>query len=172
MFLEMQANPAKWQDEPIIKIGNNDIRRILNASDNFVSFNAMFDAQTGIYKLQNQVTTSYEKKANERNKFDKEIINIDERVNVLMQVFTGKFLAVFPVPGDANHKWVSLDDAGLLGTEGETFAKNSLTGFLAAAQKNDAATATALLNKLKQYQETEGAKIIPPKYTPRFYITT
>lgn len=160
MFLDMQVNPAKWQDEPIIRIANPELRRTLNISGNYASFRSLFDA-SGNYRLGALVTGAYEKKPNQRNKLDKEIMNVDERVNILMEVFSGNFLTIFPVPDDSNHKWIALKDAALLGTEGEVFAKNSLTGYLAAVEKRDWVAANGLLNRLVQYQQKEGVKIIP-----------
>jgi cytochrome c-type biogenesis protein CcsB len=169
MFLDMLVNPSKWQDEPIIKIANPELRRMLNITENYASFGTMFDA-AGKYRLGDLVTAAYEKKPNQRNKLDKEIMNVDERVNILMEVFTGNFLTIFPVPGDDNHKWISLKDATILGTEGETYARNSLTGYLAAVQKKDWVAAADLLKRLSQHQQTEGAKIIPPAAKINFEV--
>ncbi len=169
MFLDMHVNPGKWQGEAIIKIGNPELRRMLNVSGSYASYNAMFDA-SGNYKLGEMVTAAYEKKANQRNKFDKEVMNVDERVNILHSVFMGNFLTVFPVPGDENHKWVGINEARILGTEGETFAKNNLTGYLAAVQKRDWVAANGLLDRLANNQQTLGAKIIPPKAKINFEV--
>ena len=161
VFLDMQANTEKWKDIAIIKVAHSDLRRLLNAKGDFVSFNNLFDPVNGQYKLNELVAASYEKKPNERNKYDKEVMNVDERANIMMEVFQGNFLTILPVPGHDNHKWISLKEANLLGTEGEAFAKNTISNYFASVQKNDWATATTLLNQLKNYQQTQGAKIIP-----------
>ena len=161
VYLDMQVNPEKWKDIPVIKVANSDLRKLLNANGNFVSFNSLFNPVSGEYKLNQLVAATYEKKPNERNKYDKEIINVDERANIMMEVFQGDFLTIFPIPGDDNHKWISLKDSKLLGSEGETFAKNTITNYFSSVQRNDWATATTLLNQLKIYQQTQGVKIIP-----------
>jgi cytochrome c-type biogenesis protein CcsB len=161
VFLDMQANTEKWKDIPIIKVANSDLKNLLNANGDFVSFNSLFDPVSGQYKLNQLVTASYEKKPNERNKYDKEIMNVDERANIMMEVFQGNFLTILPIPDDDNHKWISLKEANLLGSEGETFAKNTIGNYFVSVQRNDWATATNLLNQLKKYQQTQGSKIIP-----------
>lgn len=161
VYLDMQVNPEKWKDIPVIKVANSDLKRFLNASGNYVSFNSLFNPVSGEYKLNQLVAATYEKRPNERNKYDKEIINVDERANIIMEVFQGNFLTIFPVPGHDNHKWISLKDAKLLGSEGETFARNTISNYFSSVQRNDWATATTLLNQLKNYQNTQGAKIIP-----------
>ncbi len=170
VFLEMQVNPEKWKNIPVIKVGNSDLRRMLNADGNFVSFNALFDSSNGSYKLNQLVAASYEKKANQQNKYDKEVINVDERANILMKVLTGSFLTIFPVPAHDNHKWISLEEAKLLGNEREIFAKNTISNYLTSVQRNDWATAGTLLTQLKNYQKTQGAKIIPSKTKINFEV--
>lgn len=160
VFLDMQVNPQKWADVQIIKVANPEFRKMLNASGNFVSYNMLVDANTGNYKLSNLVTSAYEKKANQRNKLDKEVINVDERLNILMSVFSGNFLTIFPVPGDSNHKWINIGESNLLGAEKETFAKSTLTGYLSSVAQGDWTEATTLLNKLRSFQQVEGSKIL------------
>ena len=170
VYLDMQTNPEKWKDIPVIKVANSDLKRFLNASGNYVSFNALFNPANGEYKLNQLVAATYEKKPNERNKYDKEIINVDERANIMMEVFQGDFLTIFPVPGHDNHKWISLKDSKLLGSEGETFAQNTISNYFSSVQRNDWATATTLLNQLKNYQNTQGAKIIPSATKVNFEV--
>jgi len=160
VFLDMQVNPQKWANVPIIKVANPELRKMLNANGNFVSYNMMVDQNTGNYKLRDLVTAAYEKKANQRNKLDKEIINVDERLNILMSVFSGTYLTIFPVPGDSNHKWINIGEANLLGSEKAAFAKNTITGYLGAVAQGDWTNATTLLGKLKSFQKSEGAKIV------------
>lgn len=163
VFLDMQANPQKWANVAIIKVANPELRKTLNANGDFVSFNSLVNQSTGTYKLSEMVTAAYEKKANERNKFDKEIINVDERVNILMTVFSGNYLTIFPVPNDASHNWINISEANLLGAQWETFAKNTLSGYLGAVAHGDWVNASAMLGKLSSFQQTEGAKIVPSK---------
>ncbi len=163
VFLDMQVNQQKWANEAIIKVANPELRKILNASGDYVSYNALIDQSTGKYRLSELVNTAYQKKANERNKFDKEIINVDERANIMMEVFRGNFLTVFPVPGDDNHNWVSLAEASLLGAEGEKFARSIIENYYSAVAQSNWASAKAVLQRISSFQETEGAKIIPNK---------
>ncbi len=170
VFLEMQANPEKWRDIPFIKVANADLRRLLNAKGNFVSFNSLFSPVNGEYKLNQLVSEIYRKKPNERDKYDKEVINVDERANILLAVFQGDYLVILPIPGDENHKWISLKDAKLLGSEGETFAKNTITNYYASVKRNDWAAANSLLTQLKNYQHQLGGKIMPSATKVNFEV--
>ncbi|MDX8340199.1 cytochrome c biogenesis protein CcsA [Draconibacterium sp. IB214405] len=162
VFLEMQANPEKWKNIAIIKVGNPELRRMIGITGKYASFNSIVKPrEMGGYILSSAVQAAYNKESNTRNKFDKEIMNVDERVNILMSIFTGDFLTIFPVPNDDNHKWVSINEAKELPAQSADFARQTVSSYLQSVQIRHWATANQLLNNLKQNQETIGAKIIP-----------
>ena len=163
VYLDMMARPDVWKNIPVIKISNPELRSQLGVTEgNYAAFNLIvLPRNMGGYRLSSLVQAAYEKSSNERNKFDKEVINVDERVNILMNVFTGNFLTIFPIPGDANHKWVSVNNLEDLGPEHTEFARETLGGYLASASRRDWATANKLLDDLQNYQEKFGAKVIP-----------
>ncbi len=164
VFLDMQANPEKWKNIPFIKIGNPELRKMLGINGKYAYFNQIITPkEMGGYKLSSMVSVAYEKPANERNKFDKEVMNVDERVNILMNVFTGNFLTIFPIPNHSNQKWVSANDASQLGLDNEKFARESVNNYLSAVTNGDWATANQLLKTLEDYQQKQGAQIIPAK---------
>lgn len=106
VILGMIANPESWQNEPIIKVANDELAKELGAVNNYVSFNQLFDFDNGgVYRLSEKVDAVYKKEQTTRNKYDKELINIDERINICYQIFTGEMLHLFPDPKDATAKW-------------------------------------------------------------------
>jgi len=108
VVLGMIANPESWQNEPIIKVGNDELAKELGAIDNYVSFNQLFDFDNGgVYRLSEKVDVVYKKEQTVRNKYDKELINIDERINICYQIFSGEMLHIFPNPKDENAKWLT-----------------------------------------------------------------
>lgn len=164
VFLDMQANPDKWKNVPFIKVSNPELRKVLGAYDKHVTFNSIVvPPEMGGYKLRDMVSAAYAKKSNERNKLDKEIINVDERVNIMMNVFSGDFLTIFPVPGDDNHKWVSVNQSNQLNSENANFVRNTFVGYMSAVGKHDWATANQFLQMLKTNQQNNGAKVMPSK---------
>jgi len=106
VILGMSADPGQWKNEPLIKVGNKQLAQELGAVNEFVSFNQLFDFDNeGQYRLSTQVEAVYQKEQNSRNKYDKEVVNVDERVNICYQIFEGKMFNLFPVKGDARAKW-------------------------------------------------------------------
>ena len=164
VFLDMQANPEKWKAIPCIKVDNAELRKILGITGKYASFND-FISTTEIngYKLNALVIQAYEKRNNIRNKFDKEIINVDERLNIIFTVFSGDFLTVFPIPDHDNYKWVSPSELDEMDNESSAFVINTVTSYFNAVSNNDWATANLLLNSLKENQKKHGVSIIPSK---------
>jgi len=105
VFLGMCTAPEHWKNEPLIKVANAALGKELGAVNDYVSFNQLFDFDNdGQYRLFELVDKTYQKEQMARNKYDKEIINVDERVNICYQIFTGKMLTIFPT-GQMNGKW-------------------------------------------------------------------
>lgn len=162
VFLALHAHPEQWKDVAFIKVGNPELRRQLGIHGKYASFNALLTSRgTGAYRLRPMVQAAYAKPANQRNKFDKEVMNVDERVNILMAIFSGDFLTIFPIPGHSNQKWVAATPNSELPREAAVFATTTLASYFRAVQQHDWATAKLLLDKLKKNQRQYGHDIIP-----------
>ncbi|MDD4969231.1 MAG: cytochrome c biogenesis protein CcsA [Paludibacter sp.] len=106
VLLGMSSNPANWQNEPMIKVANAQLAKELGAVNDYVSFNQLFDFDNGgAYRLKEKIDKVYQKEQSTHNKYDKEIVNVDERVNICYQLFNGNMLALFPIPGHNDGKW-------------------------------------------------------------------
>jgi len=57
--------------------------------------------------LKDKIDKVYQKEQSTHNKYDKEIVNVDERVNICYQIYNGKMLSLFPVPGHTDGKWIT-----------------------------------------------------------------
>ncbi len=164
-FLELSANPERWKNEPIVKVANPELKKMLGLSDEFVSFARMFD-QNGKYRLNDLVQQAYNKKQTLRNKLDKEIINVDERLNICYQIFNGDFLKIFPIPGDEWKTWATQSTLpNTLNKEQADFTKGVLpmyyAEYLNSNNSDNWSKPAEYLGYIKKYQHTYGAEIIP-----------
>lgn len=164
LFIEMSANPEKWKNVAFVKVDNSELQKKLGVSGKYVSFGQMFD-QSGNYRLNNLVQEAYNKKQTTRNKYDKEIINLDERLNICYQIFNGEFLKIFPVPNDSNKTWAT--PSTLPPTMNKTeydFAASILKlyydEFNQALASGNYAKPEEYLGYIKKYQSTHGADIM------------
>jgi hypothetical protein len=105
IILGMALDPEAWYSVPLIKLGSHEeIQKILKTDAKLVAYNDFFD-ETGQYILKEQVRKAYNVPPRERNAFDKELMKLDEKVNICSMVFSGRFMKSFPVPGDESNDW-------------------------------------------------------------------
>ncbi|MFN8207541.1 MAG: cytochrome c biogenesis protein CcsA [Bacteroidales bacterium] len=107
--LDMLIDPRFWKNERIIYVREKSVRDVLGISGKYASFADFFNAE-GSYKLAGYAETAFRKRQSEQNVFDKEIIRVDERVNVFMMALNGDFLKLFPKQASSNNTWVNWTD--------------------------------------------------------------
>ncbi len=112
MFLGMITNPHIYQKIPMIKISHTRVAKdlSLDKGTKYASFSDFF-TDKGVYKLAKEVAISARKRPLEKNKYDTELIKIDERLNIAYMVYTGSLLQIYPVPNDVSNKWLNPQDA-------------------------------------------------------------
>ncbi|WP_232827452.1 cytochrome c biogenesis protein [Winogradskyella aurantiaca] len=167
VFLGMMASPQVWESVPIIKIDSDkigdEIDKKLVTDEGFIAFNQLI-AFNGQYKLAKAAEIANKKVPSERNEQDKEIIKVDERFNILYNVFVGNYLAVFPNKNDANNKWHSynhhFEDFPI---EDATFAQEIIPEYFRDINTKNWEAAFTKLDYIKTYQEVLGVSIIPSK---------
>ena len=168
MFLGMIMQPELYQNVPMIKIGHKKIALDLGLPEEtkFAKFSDFFNTSDNEYKLYNQVTESSRKKPLDKSQYDKELIKIDERVNVSYMAYQGTLMRIFPKPNDANHKWYApMDALKSFNKEDVARVKMSISAYFImvakAAQDGTWDKADLALRGIKKYQKTYGASVLP-----------
>ena len=169
VLLGMASNPEAWYDVPIIKLGKQDeIRTLLKVSGDMASYNDFFEPD-GEYKLKAAARSAFNAAPRDRGVFEKEIIKLDEKVNICNMVFSGSFMKVFPVPGDTSNTWMSPADAshqhgqqsapkgGII----EQFYPMYIPALQASVQNNDWKLVDRMVTELDAYQQKYGGAILP-----------
>ena len=166
VFMSMTQFPTVWFEVPIIylKSGNDSIRKIIGveSEDEYANFRSFFDDK-GNYKLAPYLDKAY--KAPNPNKFEKDFIETDKKVNLLNDALSGKIVRIFPIPKDKNNKWVSfLEINHTTGTALDTI-KNVLPVYfdavMKATQNDDYTMANTFLVGMENYQKKFGAAVRP-----------
>lgn len=105
--------PNIWSRVSFIKVGSDQLRERAGGGDEkgYLAFIDVLDDE-GDYIFGDEVEAVYAKAARDRNKYDKELLKLDEKVNILMSLFNGQMLAIFPHDGsiDNNYAWYSPGD--------------------------------------------------------------
>ncbi|MEY3001637.1 MAG: hypothetical protein RLZZ428_12, partial [Pseudomonadota bacterium] len=168
MFLGMVMQPELYQGVPMIKIGHKKIAVVLGLPEDakYAKFTDFFTTDTNDYKIFNAVSEASKKKPLEQSQYDKELIKIDERVNVAFMAYQGSLLAIYPKPEDDNNKWMApLDAIKNFPAEHAEFVKMSISAYFQnvakGLQTGEWKDADMALNGIRQYQEKFGAAVIP-----------
>ena len=165
VVLGMLQNPYLWQLAPMIKVNNDELQEKLGLKDKFTSFLSFFSDEAK-YVLTNDVEVAYAKKPAERSKYDKEVMNVDERVNICYMVYNGSFMRLFPIPDDSNNKWISpsMNQALLMGDD-SLFVNNILPIYYKSLQQalndGDYEVPNNTLTAIKNYQLKFGSVVYP-----------
>ncbi|EAB5315804.1 cytochrome C biogenesis protein [Campylobacter jejuni] len=173
VMLSMLVDVDKWQMEPFILMPQNQavrdaIANILEIpSAKYIAYKDFFD-ENNRYKLQKYVENANRKNPNARGVFDKEIIKLDERANVVNLVFSGELFKFIPVQNNPNNVWLAPFSAvtTLKGDEGHivlALIQNYFSAVENAFKDGNWTRADEGLKFIKEYQEKIGYKVMPSK---------
>jgi cytochrome c-type biogenesis protein CcsB len=165
VLLGMITFPNEWADVPLIKLPKHeDILKILNVEGPLASYNDFFTSE---YKLKDLVREAYNKEAKERGMLEKELIKVDEKVNICNLVFSGRLIKLFPIENDPDNRWISPADVAVLDDNkaSSQFIKSFFSTYALEVRKSvdsgNWAKPNQMLNELQQFQVTYGNDLIP-----------
>lgn len=107
VFIAMCTNPSHWITEPVIKVAHEGLAKELGAVNGYVSFSQLVDMTQGTYLLEEKVNAIYQKDPSQRNQYEKELLNVDERLNILNSIFSSTLLTIFPDAKSPSGKWLN-----------------------------------------------------------------
>jgi cytochrome c-type biogenesis protein CcsB len=166
VILGMFAHSPDWINVPLIKLGHHEtIHDLLNVPGSLASYSDFFTAEGG-YKLRDEVRRASSAQPIDRGVLEKELIKIDERVNIMNMVFGGHFFKLIPVPGDPNNTWVGPHSSrhgqpDLDNPVADKFFSTYLPALSEAMRSNDYSLPNKLLTELRAYQNDKGAAVMP-----------
>ncbi len=168
VFLSIQQNPRLWFQVPIIYLerGNTELRDVLGVphEDKYAKLADFFDSK-GNYKIAEAQQKA--QKSSIKSKYEKDIINVDRRVNLLYSAITGDILRIFPIPNDAENTWVSHNKVAQSNFHGQdsVFVRQILPIYMQtlfeARQSNDYTTANDIVDGIVKFQKKYGTEVYP-----------
>ncbi|MFI3302669.1 MAG: cytochrome c biogenesis protein CcsA [Rikenellaceae bacterium] len=109
-LLSLWMMPDVWMTLPFMHYDDSQIQEKYNIPEaDYFAYIDIFD-RDGEYKFQEELESIYAKNANERTKSEKELLKIDEKVNIIDQLFKYRMVRLFPDEKDPNHKWYAPGD--------------------------------------------------------------
>jgi len=165
VMIGMMVNSQEWYEVPMIKLGKHEKLAQMFGEGSHAAYADFFD-QEGRYVLQEYVRTAYARESIDRNKFDKEIMKIDERVNICNMIFSGRLMRLYPLPDDPNNRWLAPGEIqhGSMGADENEFIRKWYLAYVqtakSAIESGDWAVPGELISELHRYQETYGGDIM------------
>jgi len=154
VFLGLYLDFNNWKDVPMIVVSNKDIQNKLGIGRNLASFAELVNLEgNGSYKLSAEVNAAYAKAPGDRNKVDKELMKIDERVNIGYMIYKGDFMKIFPLK-DGTHDWGSPEAAlqKAVTKEDSAYLKGIIPVLAEALQTNNIAVIRQVEGSISSYQ--------------------
>ncbi len=170
VILGMMIRPDIFRDVKLIRTKDPLINKELGVKKDakFVSFSQFFmdpDNMAG-YKLGKLAEAASRKAPKDRNKLDKAVLKVDEKVNVAYMVFTGSMMKMWAKPNDANNKWFATIEALENFTPDISIkVREAAIGYFSAVEASMASgnwsNSDAALEKIAAYQHQYGSAVYP-----------
>lgn len=169
VVLGMLSRPEIWRDVKMIKIKTPKLKNFLGVdkSRKHIAFSEVF--KEGKYLLAKESEKASLSKPNERGTYERDIIKIDERLNITYAVFNGSLFNVFPKVETAEeinnakikHRWYTPMDA-MNDFEGrnKTAVEAMTRGLINSIIQNKWTDANNFISMMATYQEKVGSKVV------------
>jgi cytochrome c-type biogenesis protein CcsB len=167
VFLGMAIFTEEWKKMPIIKVSDKSLRETLGIKGNYASFNDFFNQDD--YVIGEDVNAAYQKSPATRTTLEKELLAVDERVNVCQMAFSGSLLKIYPVPFDKNNSWIGIfENSQLLQQADPIYVKNRFQNYAGAVKTavltGDYAEANSIVQAIDEAQHQYGKALIPSDF--------
>ena len=168
IFLGITMYPEYFRHIKMIKTKSPKLREILGV-DVDQKYIAAVDAYTpdGNYILRNYVEAANQKSLKEQDTFDKDVLEVNERLYIFGLIYSGQTLRVFPSTQATDLTWYDIQDA-LHASKGNNEELKELLhivnilshGFVMGVQNDDWKLGFEGLQKLQEYQKSHGSELI------------
>ncbi|MBP6335173.1 MAG: cytochrome c biogenesis protein CcsA [Bacteroidia bacterium] len=166
IVLGMFVSSEDWVDAPIIKLGKHEkIRNLLGLSRDMVSYQDFF-GKDGNYLLSEEIRKASALLPKDRGVFEKELMKVDEKVNIANMVFSGHLFKIIPILNDPNNKWISSHTSqhnheNADQNIADKFFSAYKSSLMTAINSKDYSFSNTLIAELSAYQKETGAAVMP-----------
>ena len=165
IVLGLLSRPEMWRDLKIIKLKTPKLKKFLGVetSRKYVAFSEVF--KDGAYLLAKESEKASLTKPTERGTYEKDIIKLDERLNIVYAVFNGNLFNIFPkvVPTNdttENNKWYTpMDAMNDFQGANQTAVEQMTRGMISTIIDNKWDDANNFIKLIASYQEKVGAQV-------------
>lgn len=134
-MISLLAMPEMWMRVPFIALGNDELANYYDLTPGECAYIEVFDAN-GNYKLQDKLEEAYARMPAERTRFDKDLMKLDEQINIFHLLINHQMINLFPEESDPNHTWYAPgDDLSAFSGKDSMFVTRIMDWYLAEVQE-------------------------------------
>ena len=163
VFMEIMFNLEFIKNEKIIVVNSQEIRELIGITGKYATYVDFFDEITDLYILEEAVAIANQKPEKNRNDFDKQIIKVNERVQLLGSAIY--YFRILPVKGAPNNTWYNPFDSQANYTDVDSlmpkFVMEYINGVRLGKLNGDYTQADEYLQYIKDYQKAVGKEVMP-----------
>lgn len=158
--LSMHMYPQYWLQQKIIQVPAN-LREFLKVKE-FASYTQLADSR-GQFNWMKEYNAAHQRPESKRDEFDKKIIKLVEKFQVMQSIFSWLYMKIIPVQNDPNNMWYHPLDGELM--KKDSLSSHVVLTYLTAVSKaahfNKYGEADDLLLDLKAFQRKVGKAVVP-----------
>ncbi|MGA1932242.1 cytochrome c biogenesis protein CcsA [Arcobacter sp. YIC-464] len=161
IVLGLLTRPEMWRDIRLIKVKTPKLKKFLGIEESrkHIAFTEVFI--DGKYILNKEAEKAAITKPQDRGTYEKDIVRLDERLNITYATFNGNLFRLFPKPEDKSNTWHAPLDA-MQTFEGQSGRAVELMtrGFINSVIQNEWEQANKFLDMIKLFQEKIGKDVM------------
>ncbi len=160
-------NPNYWSGVKIISQSSERISQEFGLEGDRLSFDEMFDLE-GNYKLSDAVVAAASTEESKRGRYERDLLKLDERVNIIYSLLNGSEIKLFPIPEDPAGRWVPImDDKAEFRGDDSMFVSKIMPWYVESifsasrSRSGDWSEPDEILSMIDIYQQKRGGSNIP-----------
>ena len=169
--LSMHMYPGHWMKQPIIQVPAQ-LRDQLKLKKEFASLEDVMD-KTGQFKWLKQYEEAFKKADSRKNEFDKKLIKLNEKYEVVQAIFMWRYMKLIPKSNDKENRWFTplSVELGASDTLMSSVVLRYLSVVNQAAQDSKYGQATDLLTQFKGMQRKVAKNIVPDETAVKMEVS-
>ena len=171
-IMSMHMYPQYWMAKKIIQVPSN-LRAAFKLTGEYASFQDLADRQTGQFKLLKEYQTAFQRMESKRNEFDKKLIKVAERFQVVESIFTWQNMKIIPLKADVSNKWYVPLTMELMQKDSVSsqLALKYIAGLDKAAKSGNYSKVSSTLKELIAFQRATSYKIVPTETAVKLEVS-
>lgn len=170
-LISISLDPLNWAQVPFIKVGKRGGEELKNKTQsNKEGYTTLMNLYPPgpdgkpYFVLEEDFRKAFAKKPADQSNYDKEVIEINDKLQVMQALISGQFLRFVPIKNDPKHTWISWQNVEL---ETDSAALELIGGYFMSVMKAEKdgnwKQADIQLKKIEDYQYKWGKEVIPSK---------